>query len=52
MIFVQFLDLACGPPLIAFPLGLRLSATLLIEVVGRPMPGFDDTLRMTLGVPL
>ena len=52
MIFVQFLDLACGPPLIAFPLGLRLGAGLLTEVIGRPMPVFDDALRMTLGVPL
>ena len=52
MIFVQFLDLACGPPLIAFPLGLRLGAALLTEVVGRSMPVFDDALRMTLGVPL
>ncbi len=49
---MQFLDLACGPPLIAFPLGLRLGAALLIEVVGRPMPVFDDALRMTFGVPL
>ena len=52
MIFVQCLDLACAPPLIAFPLGFRLGAGLLTEVIGRPMPVFDDALRMTLGVPL
>ena len=60
MNFVQFLDLACGPPPIpsrlrldgAFLPGLRLGAALPTEVVGRSMPDFDDALRMTLGVSL